>query len=223
MNENVTKKKNSKVVNGLLICLVLAILVIGGTLAYLSSVTETKNNAFTFVDGTDGLSVELTETDWTEGTSGKDLAPGAVVKKNPVLTNNSTAANMDEWVALEVTFTKGDGQTALTSEEYTQLMGMITFKNGTNGAANGINTTNWTLDGTAGPVSVYFYNNKLAKDTSTEALFTQVVINSDLTNDEIKTLNEWNGFQIQVQGAALQGSAYDTVDAAKAELKGLFK
>ena len=223
MNENVTKKKNSKVVNGLLICLVLAILVIGGTLAYLSSVTETKNNAFTFVDGTDGLSVELTETDWTEGTSGKDLAPGAVVKKNPVLTNNSTAANMDEWVALEVTFTKGDG-TLLSQEECKQLMDMISINSGENGANKDMIDDNWDiLPNEAGVTSYFYYKNKLAKGASTEPLFTQVVIKSDITNEDIKTLNEWGGFQIQVQGAALQGSAYNTYDAARAELKGLFQ
>ena len=45
---------------------------VGGTLAYLNSVTETKTNTFT---SSKNITTTLTETEWLEN-SGKDYTPG---------------------------------------------------------------------------------------------------------------------------------------------------
>ena len=61
---------------------------VGGTLAYLNSVTETKTNTFT---SSKNITTTLTETEWLEN-SGKDYTPGDVIKKNPVMINESDQA-----------------------------------------------------------------------------------------------------------------------------------
>ena len=52
---------------------------VGGTLAYLSSITETKKNVFTSSKSIHG---KLTETEWNEE-SASSYYPGKVIAKNP--------------------------------------------------------------------------------------------------------------------------------------------
>ena len=73
-------------------------LAVGGTLAYLNSVTETKTNTFT---SGKNITTTLTETEWTAD-SGKDYTPGDVIRKNPVMKNESDQA---VYMAIKVDYT----------------------------------------------------------------------------------------------------------------------
>lgn len=84
---------------------------VGGTLAYLNSVTETKTNTFT---SSKNITTTLTETEWLEN-SGKDYTPGDVIKKNPVMINESDQA---VYMAIKVDYADADGN----------LMSAETFK-----------------------------------------------------------------------------------------------
>lgn len=107
---------------------VVLVLAVGvwGTMAYLSTLSNEKENTFT---GSKGIQLELTEPYWDgtndEWKTAKDLdgstdldlkdkgetvagnyTPGSVIGKNPILTNNSNAAkdNSPEWVAIAVSY-----------------------------------------------------------------------------------------------------------------------
>lgn len=78
-------KKSKKITLTAAAMVLSAGLAAGGTLAYLNSVTETKTNTFT---SGKNITTTLIETDWTED-SGKNYIPGDVIRKNPVMTNES--------------------------------------------------------------------------------------------------------------------------------------
>lgn len=204
-------QKNKKMKSVLLGGLLVGVLAVGGTLAYLSTSTTPITNNFTFVSG-DDISATIQETSWVADNA-LNLTPGEEVAKNPTITNTS-ATDLDEYVAMRVTFQKGDG-TTLTSEEYARLMGMITID---------YDTTNWKAAATAGPVTIYNYQQKLAKDAKTDELFTKVTIKETLTNEDMTWLSDTlNGFKIYIEGAAIQASGYADINAAASDLDALFK
>ena len=71
----------------LLVCSVIAVVSVSCMAAYalLKTVTETKTNTFT---SSRNITTTLTETEWTSD-SGKNYLPGDVIKKNPVMNNES--------------------------------------------------------------------------------------------------------------------------------------
>lgn len=215
-----TKAMKKRISTSIMVGLMAIVVTVGGTLAYLSTKTEAKTNAFTFL-GSNDISATLTEPKWEAGIAaspdyGKKLTPGSVVDKNPIITNTCA---LDEYVAARVTFQTGDG-TTMTDEEYTKLMGMIEID---------WNLTDWELIGTEGPVNIYDYKTLLtgaeaAPYSETNSLFETVTIKNDLTNEDMNWLKETiHGYKIYIEGAAIQGSEFADLDAAKTELNGLFQ
>lgn len=191
--------------------LLVGALAVGGTLAYLSTTTDPITNSFTFVSG-DDISASLTEPGW-EDANGLNLTPGEVVAKDPQITNTSTATGMNEYVAMRVTFQKGDN-TTLSQEEYTRLMSLITID---------FDDTNWVAAAAAGPVTIYNYQDTLANSETTEPLFNTVTINSSISNTDMTWLSDTlGGFKIYVEGAAIQASGYENITAAATDLDALF-
>lgn len=137
---------------------------VGGTLAYLSSVTETKKNVFS---GSNGIHGELTETEWDEDEA-SNYYPGKVIAKNPQIVNDMNSSSA--YVAVTVNFvdvTKGEN---LSYEEFTKY------------ASVDFNTTDWTKVETnfEDKTLVYMYNNVLAPNSATEALFNNVTIDAGI-------------------------------------------
>lgn len=168
------------------IVLVLAVGV-WGTMAYLSTLSNKKENTFT---GSKGIALKLTEPYWDEtpGTDedltelGKDAAssytPGTKIGKNPILTNSSNDADSPEWVALAVSYTIGDK--AVSYKQLKYLIEDITFN--TTAADDGYwiavdPLASGTLNEDKGYM-IYLYSKVLAKDAATKPLFTSVTIKS---------------------------------------------
>lgn len=100
-------------------------LAVGGTLAYLNAVTETKTNTFT---SSRNITTTLTETEWTSD-SGKNYLPGDVIKKNPVMNNES---DQPVYMAVKVDYLDDNGN-LMSAEEFKnmpqlQITTMITGK-----------------------------------------------------------------------------------------------
>lgn len=100
-------------------------LAVGGTLAYLNAVTETKTNTFT---SSRNITTTLTETEWTSD-SGKNYLPGDVIKKNPVMNNES---DQPVYMAVKVDYLDDKGN-LMSAEEFEnmhqlQITTMITGK-----------------------------------------------------------------------------------------------
>ena len=156
------------------VCLV-AILAIGGTLAYFTDEEEATN---TFTVG--NVDITLTEPNW-EGSGSEDapeVYPGEPLAKDPTVTN--VGANPC-FVRIKVT-----GLDCLGNA------GMITYR--TDYVANKLGD-NW-VDGGDG----YFYYNKvLEAGKTTDALFDQIVIPTGLENGDAET-----AFNVVVTAEAVQ-------------------
>ena len=216
------RTKATKVV--LSLCLV-AVLAIGGTWAYLSSITDKVTNVFTFQSN---ISAELDEPTWDEENA-KNLTPGAEVPKDPQITNTS---DIEEYVAIKLTFQKGNG-TTMSEEEMTRFLSLVTIKHGPDADSleDGINTTDWTLvksEEANKPVQTWYYtggvngNGLVKPDEVTNQIFDYVIINADMSNEDFELLNTTlAGFNIYVEGAAVQASVFEDAAASSNDLYGL--
>lgn len=137
-----------------------AVIAIGGTLAYLSSVTETKTNTFT---SSKDITTELTETFNPEEAA--SYTPGQVITKAPVMTNQSSSAE-PIWVAVSLDYT--NGASSITYEEFKKYA-----------EVQGLNVTEWQKIGTAaGGQELYIYKTTLAVGDSTKPIFQSVKVDA---------------------------------------------
>lgn len=91
-------KKKQLLITGAAVALT-AVLAVGGTLAYMTAITETKQNTFTSDKGVD---IDIIEEKWEE--IGKDMAkkytPGDVIAKDPVI----TIEKGNVWVGMQLEY-----------------------------------------------------------------------------------------------------------------------
>ena len=176
-----------------LIVALLAVAVIGGSLAYFSD-SDTADNEFTVGN----VKVDLTEPGWEE--SGKEDAkeayPTEALKKDPTVEN--TGANPC-FVRIKLT-----GLDALKKAGLSESL--ITYE--TNYVTNALGE-NWVLheDG-------YFYYTKvLAVGEKTSALFDQIRMPADATNGDAETIYMVNvtAQAVQAQGAKPSWSAVQSM------------
>jgi predicted ribosomally synthesized peptide with SipW-like signal peptide len=88
----------------MLSAVLVVLLALGATLAYLSAITDQKENAFSFAENIKGI---LEEPNW-DPKNGEDLIPGAEIPKDPFIRNVSNNG-VDEWAAIRLNFTDGHG------------------------------------------------------------------------------------------------------------------
>ena len=138
---------------------------VGGTLAYLNSVTETKTNTFT---SSRNITTTLTETEWTSD-SGKNYLPGDVIKKNPVMNNES---DQPVYMAVKVDYLDDKGN-LMSAEEFKKYASITDYDN-----------DNWKMatvnsDGS----EVWIYMTAVEAGESTEALFNNVEVYTGITEE----------------------------------------
>ena len=187
--------KNAKKIIALLLCAVLLVAgSVAGTLAYLTSTSDTVKNTFTVGN----VNIKLEEYDVDPQTGVKDtskvvtgltdleLAPGRKIAKNPFITVDSKSEEC--WLFVKI-------------------------ENGLEGAGQIIYAEGWTqITGT----NYYQYANKVAAGTKVD-VFTQ--FNCDTTLDNT-ALAEFNGKEIKITAYAIQTEGFATVGAAWTAIKG---
>lgn len=174
----------------------LAIMLVSGTLAYFTD-TNAKTNTFTVGN----VDIDLTEPKWDETGSkdAEDVYPGEPLAKDPTVTNNG--ANPC-FVRISVT-----GWDALINAGLSQ--NNITYRTDYVDAKLG---ENWKLhtDG------YFYYTEVLAVGATTDALFDQIVIPTDVVNDA--TDAEYNlevkAYAVQAQGAKAKWSDVEAMEVA---------
>lgn len=162
-----------------LVVALLAVGIIGGTLAYF-----TDNDAATNTFTVGNVDITLTEPSWTAtgANDAPEVYPGEALAKDPTVKN--TGANPC-FVRIKVT--------GLDSLKNAQLSNsLITYR--TNYVAGALGA-NWTLhtDG------YFYYTGVLAANASTSALFDSIVIPTDVTNGYATT-----GYDVVVTAEAVQ-------------------
>jgi len=218
-------KKKRKIASVLSILLVLA-LAVGGTFALYTYYTAGQTNTFTFVaDPKSGIAITIQEPAWNQPTAlniGDLSSAGTSVPKNPSFTNSSATSKADVYGALRIVWVKGDG-TALSQSEFdTYVKPYVSL--------TALDTTDYTGPTTplSAPKEVYYYNNAVAYNASSKPLFTAVAFSAATTsdaNDYLAAQQEWitwGGFEIVVEGSAVDTTGLANAAAAQTQLAGLF-
>lgn len=156
-------------------------LALGGTLAYLTSKTNTVENVFTGEDNNLGGRIDER---FDEEKASKYL-PGDLIVKEPKLENVKNS--VDAWVAVKVDFSK-DGEAV----SYTDFLkdASIQFQ-----GLDGFNTTDWEEKDIPGTNYKFFvYKNVVAPDQKTSAIFDHVQISKTLEavyNEKSQVKEAW--------------------------------
>lgn len=187
-------------------------LLIGGTLAYLTSAPEQKVNTFTvgaaltgelkepLFDGKNFTNPDnLVEIPEKEEELGENLAlnfvPGRVIPKDPAVANTSSSTSA--WVAVKLQYTTGgDNATGLTAEAIEKF------------ATIDWNTKAWEFNDDK---TVAYYNAELAAGGKTPTLFNKVTINTNAGETEE---NQMQSFEILINAYLIQAEGFtDAKDA----------
>lgn len=188
--------KRKIVLLALAACMV-AILAVGGTLAYFTAEDDATN---TFTVG--NVAIDLTEPNWKESGSqdAPEVYPTEPLQKDPTVEN--TGANPC-FVRISVTGWDCLINAGLSENNIIYRTDYVDGKLG----------ENWVLhtDG-------YFYYNKvLAAGETTDALFDQIVVPADLINGDGETEFDLvvKAYAVQAQGAKASWAAVQTMTVAE--------
>lgn len=223
-------KKRSLLITLLSLALV-AVVSAGVTLAYYTGDAGEKTNVLSFHEN---ILARLDENNW-DAEQGLTMVPGKELRKDPVITN---LGQLDEYVAIRLTFQRSDQATTLTQADYERLLSLITI-----GWNVGDGASQWTLvSGGGTPEQVYVYNQSLSPGEVTDALLNTVRIHTKSDTDKPMTEADlrWlqgvklengqpvadesalGGFNIQVEGAAIQADSLSSPADAYEGLLALF-
>ncbi len=218
------KRSNISVIGIFAICII-GFLAVEGTIAYRVDETPKQENHFAFIG--EGVLASLAEPSWDEDNA-VNLVPGTDIPKDPQIYNTG---RVDEWAAIKVTFCYGPDAGANTGKplspaDLAKVLAAVTIN---------WNTAQWTrfddstsLDtSSAAAVSQAFSYNSiiLAADAaavppvsagSTIPLFTKVSINVTNTQAQMSELKAMGGFQLFIEGCAVQSEVTDSMTAAAA-------
>lgn len=180
---------NKKLRNTLIAVGLIAVVGIGGTLAYLSQVTDTKENTFTMGEGITG---ETEEPNWKEE-SGKDYTPGKVIAKDPLIRNTSSESTDPAYVAATIKYQVKDDAGNWMDVTYDELDKFINIKTIATADpltyAEGFNTADWTLTGNK--EIAYYTKEKLAAQKATSPIFDAVEIDRlALTPEQVASASD---------------------------------
>ena len=215
----------------LLSLLLVAVVSAGTTLAYYTGDAGGKTNVLSFHEN---ILARLDEHNWN-AEQGLTMVPGKELRKDPIITN---LGQLDEYVAIRLTFQRSDQAATLTQADYERLLSLITI-----GWNVGGGESQWTLvSGGGTPEQIFVYNQPLSPGEVTDPLLHTVRIHTKADTDEPMTeadlrwlqgvklengqpvadVSGLGGFNIQVEGAAIQADALSSPADAYAALLALF-
>ena len=160
---------------------------IGSTFAYFTSQDE-ATNAFTLGD----IEIELTEDNWDED-NGVNILPMQTIAKDPAVTN--TGLN-DAYIFLKVTVPQAEVQ--LEGQEAAEVQDLFTLNN---------ISDKWTLVSEENGVYVYAYNETVAPEASTDALFDSVTLANLVEADYAEVIES---LDINVEAYGVQTVSFDS-------------
>ncbi|WP_394917397.1 SipW-dependent-type signal peptide-containing protein [uncultured Robinsoniella sp.] len=190
-------KKKSLITMVAAVCLT-GVVMVGATLAYLTSTTDVAQNTFTvgkvnidLDEKTGNTDPDFTkETDWNDGVDGKNMYPGQKVAKRPVVTVKADSA--DCWVFVQVS-----GADELVSNNF---------------IIEGWDNTNWVkTDSSKNLNGIYKYNTKVEKKNADQLL--PPVFTSVQYNEKAEGKIEGTAGTVKVVAAAIQADGIDEATA----------
>ncbi|MCH1981314.1 SipW-dependent-type signal peptide-containing protein [Ruminococcus sp. OA3] len=183
---------NKKFRNTLIALSLVAVVGIGGTLAYLTHITNTETNTFTMGKGITG---ETDEPNWDEEEA-QNFTPGKVIAKDPLIRNLSDESTDPVFAAATIQYQVKNEADEWVDTTYAELDKFINIKSGAP-LADGFNTADWKMakDNTI----AYYTKEKVAPDGGeTTRIFDAVEIDQlALTPDQIASAALTDGSPIQ--------------------------
>ncbi|UWP60914.1 SipW-dependent-type signal peptide-containing protein [Ruminococcus gauvreauii] len=181
---------NKKLRNTLIALSLVAVVGIGGTLAYLTHITNTETNTFTMGKGITG---ETDEPKWDEKEA-QNFTPGKVIAKDPLIRNLSDESTDPVFAAATIQYQVKNETGEWVDTTYAELdkfinVKIITGEDNENKPiyGDGFNTTDWTMakDNTI----AYYTKEKVAPNGGeTTRIFDAVEIDQlALTPDQIES------------------------------------
>lgn len=212
-------KKKSILMAAIAVMLV-AVLVVGGTLAYFTD-TKSADNVFTVGN----VAIKLDESNVNDPNGDRvtsneytDVFPGIQYKKDPVVTN--TGKN-DAYVRAIVTIENGMNWMGLynenvwTAPQEEAFMKLICDKLGAGWSIENIAYVTNPERGSTDFVATLKYTGVLKSGDATSAMFENVMLPTNATANDIATRVAQNGvFHIDVVAQAIQTNGFDTWEAA---------
>lgn len=158
------KKKAALLISSLAL---IAVIVVGGTLAYFTS-QDTRENIVT-LGKVEGTLTETGENERPDKTTGKDypnVMPGDVLEKDPTITLDSQSA--PAYVRVQIDYNNPNNQPSLTDAQIAELEGALKLNAG------------WRKSG-----DYYYYNQTLDNtiDRKTTTIFNEVTIPNTWGNE----------------------------------------
>lgn len=187
MTKTTTNKKRSTAVLSIIL---VAVIILGATLAYLFSKTDPVENVFTFADN---IKAELDEPNW-DPDEALNLTPDKTLLKDPQITNTSENGIV-EYAAIKLTWLDGAGN-LIDDEELRDLDGNEDTANGMKDMDRLLSlidiewSSNWSIkDGTAkSNEQVHVYNKELPQGVTSDPIFYSITIKRDITPEQLEWL-----------------------------------
>ena len=208
-------KKKSILMAAIAVMLV-AVLVVGGTLAYF---TDTKSATNTFTMG--NVKITLVETIVNDPQGARvtentyNVYPGAVVTKDPVVHNTGKNAayiratvNVSNWMNLVAAYYP-DFKETFPNDGYKAALNLLVGELGEGWSVVGVEAGDTFTIGQFDAKFILKYDGKLAADESTTAMFQTVTIPAGIDNANADSLSS-----VKVVAQAIQADGFDTWDDA---------
>lgn len=208
-------KKKSILMAAIAVMLV-AVLVVGGTLAYF---TDTKSADNTFTMG--NVAIKLDETDvnnpdarTTKGNT-YNVYPGQTVKKDPIVHNTGKNAayiratvNVSDWMNLVAAYYP-DFKETFPNDGYKAALNLLVGELGKGWSVVGVEAGDVFEIGQFDAKFILKYDGTLAAGSETTPMFTQVMVPAGLDNANASTFSS-----VKVQAQAVQADGFTSWEAA---------
>ena len=208
-------KKKSILMAAIAVMLV-AVLVVGGTLAYFTD-TKSANNTFTM--GNVAITLDETDVNNPEARTAKgntyNVYPGQTVTKDPVVHNTGKNAayiratvNVSNWMNLVAAYYP-DFKETFPNDGYKAALNLLVGQLGEGWSVVDVVKGDTFTIGQFDAKFILKYDGTLAAGSETTPMFTQVMVPAGLDNANASTFSS-----VKVQAQAIQADGFGTWEAA---------
>ena len=208
-------KKKSILMAAIAVMLV-AVLVVGGTLAYF---TDTKSATNTFTMGNVAITLDETDVNNPEARTANgntyNVYPGKTVKKDHIVHNTGKNAayiratvNVSNWMNL-VSAYYPDFKETYPNDGYKAALNLLVGELGEGWSVVGVEAGDTFTIGQFDAKFILKYDGKLAANESTTAMFQNVIVPAGLDNANASSFSS-----VKVIAQAIQADGFDTWEAA---------
>lgn len=216
----------------LIAALMIAVVAVGATLAWLSNKTNTEVNHISMIKPEDGVDGVIKEEGW-EDDKNKPAYPNFEFNKK-VMVENKSELDTDIWVAVKMSITKGTADadkktTPLASGDLEKIVAIMSPMYN-DSITPWYNEDKWERESSATSIQeheIFYLKAKLPKGETSPQIFDKIKILESASPEQMEAVRalEGEGFNIVMSGAVLQATDTQTNldDTIRTQLKDLLK